>query len=218
MIVLQNPEAAFVARVTAGSTHELRNILAIVKESAGLIEDLVHAFERRKSLDQEKMMRALGRIDAQVARGAELLSNLNRFAHSLDQVAERVDLDALVQQVVFLGQVIAKRKRHILQLRPGEQGRPITIDTFRLQMALFMALQCCVEQLPEGSTVTLGTGSRGEQSTIDFASERSDLGLPTPSEASSWVQLNQTLESLGACVEVADKGYQFRLVLRDSGG
>jgi hypothetical protein len=80
----EDRNAAFVAEVTAGTTHEIRNVLAIVKESAGLIGDLIYAFNRRGSLDQDKLTRSLGRIDAQVARGTELLSNLSRFAHSLD--------------------------------------------------------------------------------------------------------------------------------------
>ena len=51
--------------------------------SGGRWIDLIHAFNKRGSLDQDKLIRSLDRIDAGVARGTEILSNLNRFAHSL---------------------------------------------------------------------------------------------------------------------------------------
>ena len=49
-----NPEAAFLSEVTAGATHELRNVLAIIKESGGLIGDLVRLHPNGESLDQER--------------------------------------------------------------------------------------------------------------------------------------------------------------------
>ena len=42
------------------ATHELRNVLAIVKELAGLIEDLAHAADPGQALSPEKVLRALG--------------------------------------------------------------------------------------------------------------------------------------------------------------
>ena len=41
MSTTENREAAFIGLITAGATHELRNVLAIVKESTGLIADIV---------------------------------------------------------------------------------------------------------------------------------------------------------------------------------
>ena len=68
----ENPEAAFMAKITASTTHEIRNVLAIVKESAGLVEDVIHSLAPRGLPNQDKLLRAVGRIDAQVSRGAEL--------------------------------------------------------------------------------------------------------------------------------------------------
>ena len=76
------PEAAFLSAMTASTTHEARNVLAIIKESAGLVEDLVQMYGTRGNLDREKVDRALKRIDLQVKRGADLLTTLNRLAHT----------------------------------------------------------------------------------------------------------------------------------------
>ncbi len=106
-------EAEFIGTITASATHEMRNVLAIVKESAGLIEDLVHASSRAGGAPHgDRILKATGRIDAQVARGAEIVTRLNRFAHSMDGGRERVDLAEEVREVAFLSQRLARTKCH----------------------------------------------------------------------------------------------------------
>jgi len=96
-----NREAVFLGRVTASTTHEFRNVLAIVKESAGLIEDLVASGASDRPQLAERIARAVARIDTQVGRGADLLTNLNRFAPSIDPVREGTDLDQTVSQILM---------------------------------------------------------------------------------------------------------------------
>ena len=208
----EDRDAAFVAEVTAGTTHEMRNILAIVKESAGLIGDLMYAFNRRGSLDQDKLTRSLGRIDAQVARGTELLANLNRFAHSLDHARDPIDVTREIQQLVSLCQFRARRKRHVLQVQPGGQNLTAVVDPFRFQMSLFGAVECCLEQLPEGSTVSISADRRDDRPTVEFTGRGGDEAmLPTPTEAMRWSRLVELADGLGASVEVAESAYGFRI-------
>ena len=211
--------AAFVAEVTAGTTHEIRNILAIVKESAGLIEDLIYAFNKHGSLDQDKLKRSLGRIDAGVARGTEILSNLNRFAHSLDHAQDPIEVTREIQQVVSLCQFRAKRRRHLLQVQPGDQTLTAVLDPFRFQMSLFAAVGCCLEQLPEGSTVSISTHRNDDRPTVEFTGQAGDEAtLPTPTEASGWSRLLELADLLGASVEVAESAYGFGISLPAADG
>jgi C4-dicarboxylate-specific signal transduction histidine kinase len=210
----EDRDAAFVAEVAAGTTHEIRNILAIVKESAGLIEDLLYAFKKRGSLDQEKLTRSLGRIDAQVARGTEILSNLNRFAHSLDHARDAIDVSREIEQVVSLCQFRARRKRHVLQVQPGGHDLTLVVDPFRFQISLFAAVGCCLEQLPEGSTVSISTDRKDDRLTVEFTSEGGDeTALPAPTEARGWSPLLELADCLGATVEAAESAYGFRISL-----
>ena len=214
MTASEDRGAAFVAQVTGGTTHEIRNILAIVKESAGLIEDLIHAFNKRGSLDQEKLMRSLGRIDAQVARGTELVANLNRFSHVLDPVQDPIDVRREIQQVVSLSLFRARRRRHLLELEPGGQNLTVAVDPFRFEMSIFAAVGCCMDQLPEGSTVSIRTGRRDGRPIVEFAGQGGDeAALPNPTHASGWSQLIELADGLGASVEVVESAYGFRISL-----
>jgi C4-dicarboxylate-specific signal transduction histidine kinase len=210
--------AAFVAQVTAGTTHEIRNILAIVKESAGLIEDLIFAFKKRGSLDQDKLTRSLQRIDAQVARGTELLANLNRFAHSLDRARDSIDVNQEIQQIVSLCQFRARPKRHVLEVQPAGQNLTVEVAPFRFQMSLFAAVGCCLEQLPEGSTVSISADRRDDRPTVEFTGQGGDEAtLPVPTEARGWSPLVEIADGIGASVELTESAYGFRIRLPAAG-
>jgi len=209
-----NPEAAFMGRITASTTHEFRNVLAIVKESAGLIEDLVGQ-GREISHDQaERLLKTAGRIDAQVGRGAELLSHLNRFAHCIDRSQGGVDLDLEVDQVVFLSQRLARQGRHRLESIPGSDSQMIVVDSLQFQMALFAAVEGCLEQVPDEGSITVSTARTDFGSTIRFTGAAADgSALPSPTGASGWAEMTALLEALGASVEVGNDGYTFTITL-----
>jgi C4-dicarboxylate-specific signal transduction histidine kinase len=212
-------EAAFMGRITASTTHEFRNVLAIVKESAGLIEDLVDSGSTAPD-QAERLLKAVNRIDAQVSRGAELLAHLNRFAHCIDRTGEGVDLDQEIEQAVFLSQRLARPGRHRLEARPGSDHLMVRIDSLIFQMALFAAVEGCLEQVPESGSITVST-SRGEAGPqVGFSGEAADGSpLPSPATAAGWSEMLGIFEELHATVELLEPGYAFTITLptTDSG-
>jgi len=88
----ETKEAAFMGRITAGVTHEMKNVLAIIKESAGLMEDLLALSKDASFPHREKFSSVLSKIRNQVARGVDISTRLNAFAHSPDRRPADVDL------------------------------------------------------------------------------------------------------------------------------
>jgi len=210
----ENREAAFIGKIIAGATHELRNVLAIVKESAGLIADIVSSSELRGLPKSERLMLAVNRIETQVKRGSDLLTSLNRFGHSLDHAEDEVDLDDLTQQIGFLSQRMARKGRHHVQAEPGEEALTVVVHLLRLQMALYTAVECCLEQLPDGSTLNLQPVREGGRASLEFKGEAAGEGVPLePSEAAAWSQLTTLLAELRASIDKADAAQGFRLTL-----
>ena len=203
MSTTEDREAEFIGKITAAATHELRNILGIVKESAGLIADIVSPFRREVracasvspsdrpgSLQPDKIMRAVGRIEAQVKRGSEFLTSLNQFAHSLDHAEDEIDLEEAARQLPFLCQPVAKQGRHDVQAQPGDQELTVVVNLLRLQMALYAAVECCLEQLPEGGTLNIQPLRHGDRPSVEFSGESGgeEVSL-NPTEAAAWNQL-----------------------------
>ena len=159
-------------------------------------------------------MRAVGRIEGQVKRGSELLTNLNRFAHSLDHAEDEIDLDEAARHIPFLCQRVARRGRHQIVVQSGDQGLTVVVNLLRLQMALYAAVECCLEQLPEGGTLKLRPVRHGNRPSLEYVGEADGQAvLFAPTEAAAWNRLAAALAGLGASVEGVDAVQGFRLAL-----
>jgi C4-dicarboxylate-specific signal transduction histidine kinase len=209
---MEIPEAAFIARMTASTTHELRNVLAVVKESAGLVEDLVLASQQQKALNPEKLLHAARRIDAQVGRGAALLTALNRLAHGLDHAEETLDLGQQTEQATFLCQRFARQRRQRIEAEAEGDARSVRVNALRLQMALVSAIDCCLEQLPEDSVVTMRVVGSADRPSVVVTGTAGGQSLPAPAGAPSWSRLVELVRGLEASIEAADEPYGFRIV------
>ena len=119
-----------------------------------------------------------------------------------------------IQQVVSLCQFRPRQKRHTLQVQPGGQNMTVAVDPFRFQMSLFAAVNCCLEQLPEGSTISISADRRDHRPTVEFAGQGvNEATLPGPTGAGGWSSLVELADGLGASVEITESVYGFRISL-----
>jgi signal transduction histidine kinase len=209
----QHPEAAFLAAMTASATHEVRNVLAIIKESAGLIGDMAHASGERGVMDREKLFRALDRIETQVKRGADLLTNLNRLSHTLDHDLVTVDLGEEVEQMLFRGQRFARKRGQQVAAGGKTEDCTLTVNPLHLHMVLFAALERCLETMPEGSTVTVRVHQDPGARVVEYGGTPVEgqevlLGSGTKGLA----DLEKLAGPLGATVVPCEPGYGIRLL------
>ena len=130
-------------RITAGMTHEIRNVYAIIRESSGLMEDILSMTPEGSFKHREKFLHVISTIQEQVNRGVELATQLNRFAHSMDETLADVDLDEQVTHTVLLMQRFARLKQVGLKIQPSEIKVVCRTDPFRLQMVLAACIDCC---------------------------------------------------------------------------
>jgi len=196
--------AAFLGRITAGVTHEIKNVLAIIKESSGLMKDILSMAEEGSIPYREKFDHALGTIEGQIDRGGELISQLNKFAHSSDQPVAKIDLHELASQVVSLSQRFARLKKVRLSMFPLDH--PLNIETrpVELQMAIFACIECCLGSVPQGGQMHIHLQEEEEIIHIhtlceaDWA-DRPDFRHALTSSA-EWTALQEVTADLGGTV------------------
>lgn len=201
-----NREAAFIGKIAASATHEIRNVLAIVKESAGLIDDLMRASITRGPVDGDRIFKAIKRIDAQVARGAEIITGLNRLAHSLDREGESIHLDEEIRRVVLLSQRFARRKSQGVEALPAAEPPAFTASSLAVQMALFAVLELCMLELPEGAVVEVRAGATGSRACAEVRATVDSTDIPMPTVGEAWERTESQVRELGAALEVAGSG------------
>jgi len=152
---MREQETVFTGKITAGVTHEFMNVLATIRETSGLMEDLLALSRETPFPHREKFEKTLSTIKKQVFRGMKMSGSLNKFAHSMDKPESRVEVNPLLDQLAFLVQHFANLKRVQLTVNPVEPTLAIYTDPFRLQLILVACLEHCMERTAGGGVITL---------------------------------------------------------------
>ncbi len=189
-------ELAFFGAVTASISHELNNAIAIIEQTAGLLEDLTMANGGGRSVPNEQLQKIAGRIANQTKRGATIVRRLNAFAHSIDDDDKELELNALIQTVIALAHRVADRKRVVLEA--GLTAHPVTIrnSVFRVQQAVFLSIQRAVAATPEGETIVLSTGAKDTSAWIFVEAK-----IPDGSPPMGGTDLELLMDQIGGMVE-----------------
>jgi signal transduction histidine kinase len=168
---LTGEEMAFLGKITAGMTHEMKNILAVIRESTGLMEDILSITKERSFQHKDKFLKVLSTIQEQVQKGVDLATRLNRFAHSMDKPKSSLDINALLDQMAFLMQRFARLKRVNLKVLPG---KPISIikDPLRLQLVIFKCIESCLKESEEGMEIQMSAEKIEEGAIVRILSQR----------------------------------------------
>ena len=117
----------FFGRISASISHEIKNVLAIVNENAGLLEDLTLLADRGKPLDPARLKIMAAAVKNQVGRADGIIKNMNRLAHSIDQTITTVDLDQTIELVIALTARFAAMQGVKVDLQLP--ASPLTIST-----------------------------------------------------------------------------------------
>lgn len=210
---------AFFGKMTANLTHEVKNILAIIQESAGLMEDIMAISPLAAEKYQERFNNSLATIKTQLQRGMELTTRFNRFAHTPDRTSEELNLGESLEQFCALTERFA-RLQHISLETSNIAGDRINIKTnpVLLFMALFYSLESCLGVLPANSAIRLTANKKDGKPSVEVAC----TGKEAPGaeeffqkikETQSWPEFRDVAARLEAGVECDANDLRFRLVL-----
>lgn len=139
-----NDDLLFFGRIGASVSHELKNILAVMNEQAGLLEDLACMAGRGMPLDPDRLAATAACLVRQVRRGDALLTRFNQFAHTPDTTARPISLSQAVTLSVALACRQAGMRKVELTALPGTEVT-VTADPFLLCRLLDWCLTKALE-------------------------------------------------------------------------
>lgn len=212
MTELTGKDIEFFGKITASMTHEFKNVLAIIKESAGLMEDITKIAPLSDSEHQKKFDNALKTVKNQLNRGMELSTVFNQFAHAPDKSKAEINLKALIDQVVLLSDRFARLKHITLKAAPDDQSDKaisVTGNPVWSQMAVCTGIECCLNQMPPESEITLTSraedGKKGVR--IDCQNVRTDARqfCQALENSDTWKNLQEIMSAIAGNVKCLDQ-------------
>ncbi len=166
-----NTGLTFFSRVSASVSHEIKNVLAIINENAGLLEDLVLMSEKGSPLSRERLGRLAQEVRTQIKRADVIVKKMNRFAHSADRPMETVDLYAAADFITGMCERITRLEKSVVIISPPES--PVTIQTnlFYLQELIFVCIETIVSKAESVRTIRVEFQKNDPGAEIRFAWE-----------------------------------------------
>jgi len=135
----------FFGAVSASISHEIKNVLSIIRERAGLIEDLLDLGLGSGQLPDPARLRTLAaRIQDQTARADTIIKGMNRLAHSVDHDRATVDLGDLVELLATLSARRASQAGLTLVLPDRAEAATPAVTLATCPFALLHALWLCL--------------------------------------------------------------------------
>ena len=191
--VVYESSLQFFGKMNASISHEINNVLAIINENAGLLEDFAIMADKETPIDPARLKTMAGKILAQIKRADTMIKNMNKFAHSVDERIKYVDLNDLLELAVALSNRFASMRGVTLELDTSTNPLLITTNNFFLQNLLWQCLDFSMDAAGRGKTVSLNAEITENHAVIRFSQLN---GLKDAPEMVSPVTIESLLDAL----------------------
>jgi signal transduction histidine kinase len=151
----------FFGKMSASISHDLKNVLAVINENAGLLEDLCFMSAKGKPLDPARLKRLAEDVKHQIRRGDRIITSLNTFAHSADRDSLPVDLRELLGLLLELAQRSASMQGVSLAVDRLPDPIMATTSPFLLLNLLWFCLDYAMK-------------TAGPEKTVEITAEKTD--------------------------------------------
>jgi len=158
----------FFGQMTASISHEIKNVLAIINENAGLLDDLALMADRGAAIEPQRLKNMSRVVMKQVSRADTIAINMNRLAHSVDESIKTIDLNDILELLLALTNRFASTRGVTIQ--PKLNQSPVTLRTapFLFMNLLWLCLDFAMDAVGEDKIVELVTQKTADGVAILF--------------------------------------------------
>jgi signal transduction histidine kinase len=200
----------FFGQIVSSVSHDIKNVMAIINEKAGLLEDFAAMAKMGRPLDVARISGLADDLKRQIQRGDEIIRNMNRFAHSVDEPVAEVDLSELTGLIVGLAKRTAAQQGVTLDYHPAEKTSMVRTRPFPLQSVIWHCLRTGIDSCGENKSVEIRVAADGNTGRIQVSLQ--DKGLPAggdfPSDA-----VTALLSDLGAAININENPHAVVLTI-----
>lgn len=164
-------EMSFVGKVLREFTHELKNHLAIIRETAGLVEDLMTLRKSPSKDDREEYLKPLHSISTQIDKTIQLVNHLNTFSHRMDVPHSAFSVNQAIEELAALIHRFSSQKGIKIETDFETTLPQVYGDPSRFSCLLFCLIEEAMEALLKDSRLTIKTESSREAVIVSLISQ-----------------------------------------------
>jgi signal transduction histidine kinase len=203
-----NDDLAFFGKVNASISHELKNILAIISEAAGLLQDLTGMVARGQKIELEMLNTCSQDIVEEIQRGFTTIKQMNTFSHSVDVPLKSVNLIEVLDLMINLAGFLSFASKVRFD-RPQQEASTVSTCPFRLQNLVYHTLVFAFKSVGvDGEILVAVYRETNGSARIAFSGLGTWGGQSFPSE-----ETKNIAKSIGAEIRMADDSHTIDIIV-----
>ncbi len=145
----------FYSKVSASISHEIKNSLAVLNESAGYLEDVTLMAKKGMEINMERLESLADTMLKQVQRANGIVKNMNRLAHSLDDPASQTDLNALLELMISLSERTTVTRGFKVSAAFSDSAITINTHPFFVENLIWLILDFAMTVTGDAKTIAM---------------------------------------------------------------
>jgi len=154
---LTTSQLSFIGKVLAVFSHEINNHLAILKESAGLIGDLIELGKTSSRKELKEILKITQAIKNQIEQTTYFCNKLNGFGHGMEKPLSAFNIHKSIEELmVLLGRVMNQKivclEKDFAANMPLFYSNPL-----KIQFLIFCLIEKHLRRLDKNSRIIIKT-------------------------------------------------------------
>lgn len=155
-------------RLMAGFAHDMKNHLGIIRESNGLMGDIIEMGTMCEDAKMvERLQKSIAAIERRIVISAKMMHHLSGLAHRPDSPFSSFLMNDLIEEEYTFLERFSRLKQIEVVFELHEKLSPVYNDPALLQHILYRVYSQCLECLESGQVLTIRT-EQAEQNVVGF--------------------------------------------------
>lgn len=150
-------QLSFIGKILAVFSHEINNHLAILKESVGLIGDLVELGKTSSRKDLKEILKITQSIKDQIEQTTYFCDKLNGFGHGMEKPLSSFNIHKSIEELMVLLRRVMSQKMVRLE-KDFTASMPLFYSSpLKIQFLIFCLIEKCLRRLDKNSRIIIKT-------------------------------------------------------------
>jgi len=154
---LINSQLSFIGKVLSVFSHDINNHLAILKESVGLIGDLIELGKTSSRKDLKEILKITQSIKDQIEQTAYFCNKLNGFGHGMEKPLSPFNIHRSIEELIVLLRRFINQKMISLEKDFTANMPLIYSNPLKIQFLIFCLVEKHLKRLDKKSRIIIKT-------------------------------------------------------------